>query len=512
MALVDPLEREGTVVLGVRGVSKRFAAIVALDDVSMVVRKDESVALLGANGAGKSTLVRILTGAVQPDNGEVIVDGDVLQVSTPRQARQHGIGFVPQELAIASHLTVAENVLMGGWQRSGPFVATKPSKRSVIAVCTRVGLDVHPDTPMRRLNPAAQRLVMIARSLVMHPSTLILDEPTAALADREAGRVVQVVNQLRTDGLSVVYISHRMEEITQLCDTVVVLRGGRVVMTAPATSESVERAVEVGISSMTDQASPDEVDTTASRVDSRPAVPAVRCTGLHNHDLHGVDLTVHQGEIVGLAGLLGSGRTEILRVIAGADHLTAGQIELFGEPVSPRSPAEAIASGVGLVPEDRRNQGGLLQLSVQENLVLPEIPSRRGWLQAGRERDLAESAIRRYGIRCPDPESPLYTLSGGNQQKVILARWLLMETRLLLLDEPTAGIDVVAKSELMDLVRSAVKPGRAAIMVSSELDELCAYCDRIYVVHKGRIRAEVGGDIAVSDLIRLCAEGSAVAA
>jgi ABC-type sugar transport system ATPase subunit len=501
------------VILGVRGVSKRYAGILALDDVSMSVRRGESVALLGANGAGKSTLVKILTGAVQPDGGDVIVDGVVRRVGSPRAARRHGVGFVTQELAIAEDLTVAENVLAGGWMHSGPFVSTRPSVRAVDEVCARVGLDVPADTLVRHLSPAAQRLVMICRALVVHPSTLILDEPTAALADREADRMVDVVNQLRAEGLSVVYISHRMEEISRLCDTVVVLRNGRVVMTAPANPESVERAVEVGISSNHDPAPELVKELAAPEVaDVRTSPIALRCSGLRTHVLDGVDLQVHEGEIVGLAGLLGSGRTEILRTIAGADRLAEGTIEVFGETARLRTPSDAIGHGVALIPEDRRNQGGLLNLTVRENLVLPDIPSRGGWLRRRAEKELAAEAVERFGIKCSSPEAELHTLSGGNQQKVILARWLLMESRLLLLDEPTAGIDVVAKHELMSLVRAVVGQGRAALIVSSELDELCEYCDRIYVVHNGTIRAEVGGDIAVSDLVRLCGERPTVAA
>jgi len=502
-----------SVVLGVRGVSKRYAGILALDDVTMSVRPGESVALLGANGAGKSTLVKVLTGAVQPDGGEVVIDGAVRRVPTPRAARSHGVGFVTQELAIAEDLTVAENVLAGGWMQSGPFVSARRSVRAVEEVCARVGLDVPAQTLVRDLSPAAQRLVMICRALVVHPSTLILDEPTAALADREADRMVEVLNQLRSEGLSVVYISHRMEEISRLCDTVIVLRNGRVVMTAPASPESVERAVEVGISSNHDPV-PELIEELATPevADIRTSPIALRCSGLRTHVLDGVDLQVHEGEVVGLAGLLGSGRTEILRAVAGADRLAGGSIEIFGEHARLRSPSDAIGHGVALIPEDRRNQGGLLELTVRENLVLPDIPSRGGWLRRRAEKELAADAVERFGIKCASPEVALHTLSGGNQQKVILARWLLMESRLLLLDEPTAGIDVVAKHELMSLVRAVVGQGRAALIVSSELDELCEYCDRIYVVHNGAVRAEVGGDTSVADLVRLCGERPTVAA
>ncbi|HVX21030.1 MAG TPA: sugar ABC transporter ATP-binding protein [Acidimicrobiales bacterium] len=526
-----PAERStADVVLGVRDVSKRFVRIQALDRVTMSVHRDESVALIGANGAGKSTLVKILTGALAPDSGDVVVDGRVQPLRTVRDARHHGIGFVPQELTVAPDLTVAENVLAGGWKGRGGLVRTGPSVQLVEQVCERVGLHGRPRTPVGRLSPGERRLVMVARALVMGPTTLILDEPTAALAEREAERIVSVLCQLRGDGMSVVYISHRMGEITQLCDTLVVLRDGAVVMSAPATPATVDEAIAVGMSGTVGKgtavgtaaagaaASGDErrqagtagpSPAAPSVVGAGPAAtgPALACRDLRNRTLRGVSLEVRYGEIVGLAGLLGSGRTEILRALAGADALGSGTIEVSGRPVVFRSPADAIGEGVALVPEERRTQGGVLELSVRENLVLPMIPARRGgWLRRGAERKVAAEAVERFGIRCPSPDAPLKTLSGGNQQKVILARWLLTGCRVLLLDEPTAGIDVVAKRELMGLVRDVVRDGHAAIVASSELSELVEVCDRIYVISGGTVASMVDRGVTAEELARRCGE------
>jgi ABC-type sugar transport system ATPase subunit len=331
-----------------------------------------------------------------------------------------------------------------------------------------------------------------------------------------------------------------MAEIERLCDTVVVLRDGRVVMRAPATAESVARSVAVGMAGGAAHLLLEGADLPAVAAAEVPAdvaaeVPAeadeadevhetepeatgpdeggvaLRCRGLTNRALSGVTFEVRTGEIVGLAGLLGSGRTEILRALAGADELAEGEIEVYGQVRSFRSPAHAIAAGVVLIPEDRRNEGGLLSLSIRENLVLPAIPAwRGGWLRRSAERRLAAEAVRIFGIKCSSPEAQLQTLSGGNQQKVILARWLLTGARVLLLDEPTAGIDVVAKGELMSLVTAVVRQGRAAVMVSSELAELCEYCDRIYVVRNGAIRAVAERGISVAELARLCGERSVV--
>lgn len=502
------------VALGVRSVSKTYARIVAVDDVSVSIHRGESVALLGANGAGKSTLVKILTGAVRPDSGHVVIENEVVRLGSVHDARARGVGYVPQELTVAGNLTIAENILAGGWAARGPFVDRDRSLATVRDLCARVGLETPPSGSVGRLNAAEQRLVMIARALVLSPPMLILDEPTAALASVEEERVLAVLNALREQDVSLVYVSHRLEEIVRLCDSLVLMRDGRVVMRDAVTEESVREAVVIGMGGGKVLAGGRRSEKgvqhgTDARDVSAPvgSFPALSCSSVRTDVLHGATLEVAEGEIVGLAGLLGSGRTEILRVLAGADPVDSGEICIAGMPVRFGSPAKAIAAGVALLPEDRRTQGGLLDLSIAENLSLPQIPARGGFLRLSEERRSAEAAVERFGIKCSSVEAPLKSLSGGNQQKVILARWLLAGTQVLLLDEPTAGIDVGAKKDLMDLVRSAVDGGCAAIMVSSELEELCAYCDRIYIVRRGSIQAEVKGDIAPEELAELSGAG-----
>jgi ABC-type sugar transport system ATPase subunit len=496
------------VVLGVTGVSKRFGATVALDDVTMHVRDGVSMALLGANGAGKSTLVKILSGASQPDSGHLVIDGRRSHLTGVHDARSQGICFVPQELTVAPDLTVSENILTGGWPGSAGFVRHRQGLEISARVCERLGLNVSPRELCSRLSPAERRLLMIARGLIVEPRVLVLDEPTAALGEREAERLVEVLTRLRADNLSMVYISHRLGEISRLCDAVTVLRNGRIVMEGPATEDNVHRAVEVGMAATA--VLEDDIPEHAGRELDPRAFPgtALRAHHLVNDTLSDVSLDLGIGEIVGVAGLLGSGRSELLRALAGADRVRSGTIEVFDEEVRFSSPRDAIRAGVALIPEDRRNQGGLLGLRIRDNLVLPALPSHGPWVNDREERRIAQDAIERYGIKCSSADDPLATLSGGNQQKVILARWLLTGTRILLLDEPTAGIDVVAKAELMRLVRVAVDEGRAAIVVSSELDELSGYCDRIYVMRDGRITHVVPGDTTVVALARLCA-GSA---
>jgi ABC-type sugar transport system ATPase subunit len=496
------------VILGVRAAVKTFGSTVALDGVDLSLHSGESMALLGANGAGKSSLVKILSGAAQPDSGELVVDGHVCNLRGVHEARVLGISFVPQELTVAPDLTVAENVLAGGWPSRGGLVSASEGEVIVAATCRRVGLEVSPRQLVSELSPSERRLLMIARGLIGDPRVLILDEPTAALGAQEADRMVEVLTRLREHGLSMVYISHRMDEITRLCDSVTVLRNGKVVMRDSATPDSVRRAVHVGMASLSTE--DDEAEELHSRVIDRSSV-AMRATGLTNAVLRDVSVAIAVGEIVGVAGLLGSGRTELLRALAGADPVDQGEIEVFGSRLSARSPRQAIAAGVALLPEDRRNQGGLLGLSVRENLTMSRPLSRAGWLRLKDERRHVRECVERFGIRCSSPDALLSTLSGGNQQKVILARWLTTGARILLLDEPTAGIDVVAKAELMDLVRTAVDGGGSALMVSSELDELVGYCDRIYVMRDGGVLQEVDGNISVGELARLCGERVATA-
>jgi ABC-type sugar transport system ATPase subunit len=493
------------VLLGVRSVVRRFGSTVALDGVDLSIRSGESMALLGANGAGKSSLVKILSGAAQPDAGHVLVDGERRVLRGVPDARRHGICFVPQELTVAPELTVAENVLVSQWPSRAGFVRNGAGHELTVEVCRRVGLEVPPERRVGDLSPAEQRLLMIARGLLDTPRVLILDEPTAALGAAEAGRMVEVLTDLRAQGLTLVYISHRMEEIAGLCDAVTVLRNGKVVMRDVASAESVKRAVEVGMAA-------GDVDGPARSSGRRAATgpPALAADGLVTPVLRGVSVRVGQGEIVGVAGLLGAGRSELLRALAGADPVDEGVITVEGVELRARSPRHAIAAGVALLPEDRRNQGALLGLSVKDNLTMTRPPARGGWLRLRAERRIALDAIDRYGITCSGPDALLSTLSGGNQQKVILARWLMVGARTLLLDEPTAGIDVVAKAELMRLVREAVDAGGAAIVVSSELDEISGYCDRIYVLRDGRVVAEVDGNAPVEELARLCGEPAVV--
>jgi len=492
---------QGNVIVGARGVSKSFDGIAALDGVDFQVHENESVALLGANGAGKSTLVRLLTGAMQPDSGDILINGSVRRLRSVSEAREQGIGFIPQELCIAPDLTVAENVLVSGWQRVGLHVSHAEELERVRKICARIGLKASPNERVLNLSPTEQRLIMIARSLVATPRILILDEPTAALADAEANRIIDVLNELRSEGLSIIYISHRMDEIARVCDSLVALRGGKVVFVGPANSESIREAIGLSIEGKHRHEGGATPTTAAIGSDAKPALS---CRNLSNGRLREVSIAVRSGEVVGLCGLLGSGRSELLRALAGADRVQSGSISVSGDEVTLRSPNDAVARGIGLLPEDRRNQGALLNLSVRENLTLPRIPNRMKMLRPRLEKQAVTKAVSDYGIKSRSAEIAVSTLSGGNQQKVILARWLLAESRILLLDEPTAGIDIGAKAELLDSVRKRADEGLAVVMASSETKDLVEYCDRIYIMRDGRIIHEIIGSSTVEELTEWC--------
>lgn len=491
----------GVVTLNAKQLKKSYDGVQALDGVDFEVKRGESVALIGANGAGKSTLVRLLTGAIRPDHGEIFIDGELSSLRSVGEAREKGIGFVPQELCVSRDLSVAENVLASGWGKRSFGVSHQRDLKRVTSLCELIGLKVSAAQVISELSPAEQRIVMIVRSLIAKPKTLILDEPTSALADRESERIVEVLNNLRSQGLSVVYISHRMGEISRVCDSLVALRGGKVVASGPATPEYVREAIALSVNnSERTNVSP----KSKNLMEELKKEPALDCFEMSNSRLKNVSLHASTGEVVGLCGLLGSGRSEILRAISGADRLRSGNITIFGKSVVLKSPANAAAIGVGLLPEDRRSQGVFADLSVRDNLTLAKIPNKIGFLALKKEKRQSESVIKAFKVKCLNLYSLLLTLSGGNQQKVVFARWMFASAKILLLDEPTAGVDVSAKKELLELMRSRVEEGLCVVMASSEFEDLIAYCDRIYIVKDGCVVHEIVGESSVEHLTEWC--------
>ena len=476
---------DGAPLLQVRGLGKRYAAPV-LTGVDLDLRPGEVHALVGANGAGKTTLARIVCGLTAPDGGAMTLGGAPYAPRSKAEAERAGVQVVMQELNLVGTLTVGENLFLGRLPRRLGFVDYARLRRRAAEALAAVGLEaVDPETPVARLGVGQQQLVEIAAALARPCRVLVLDEPTAALTDPEIALLFRHVRRLTAEGVGVVYVSHRMDEIRRIADRVTVLRDGRVVETAPAAALSLDRIVRL----MVGRAVVDEHD-----LGEREIGPlALRVEGLRRGAaVRGVGFEVRKGEILGVAGLVGSGRTELLRAVFGADPPEAGRVLVDGRPVAIRSPRDAVRAGIGMIPEDRKQHGLLLPRPVRLNATLARLEAvtrPRGWVAPARERDVAERVAGQVAVHAAGVEQPAAELSGGNQQKVVLARWLLRDPDVLLLDEPTRGIDVGAKATVYRLLGELAARGKALVVVSSELRELMAVCDRIAVMSAGRLVA-----------------------
>lgn len=487
------------------GIRKAFPGVQALDSVDLDVQPGEVHVLLGENGAGKSTLMQILAGACPRDEGALELDGRVVSIGSPRDARALRIAVIQQELQLVPELSVAENVLLGRLpHRFGVVDRVALTRQAATALAPLdAGIDVRQRAGALRLG--AQQLVEIARALSTDAQLLVLDEPTSALTDRETTRLFAVLRSLTARGVSVIYISHRLDEIFTVGHRVTVLRDGRSV----ATMRLAETDRRTLIRAMTDR----EVTETTSRPlapSNPPRAERLAVRGLSTRGmLHDVSLHVHAGEIVGVAGLLGAGRTEVARAIFGLDPIRAGTIAIDGRPLARHTPRDAIASGLGFVTEDRKREGLLLDRSLQENIALPVLRSLSRWgvMRRSAERSLATGFIDALRIRTPTVRQPVRSLSGGNQQKVVLAKWLATGARVLLLDEPTRGVDVGAKAEMHALIRRLASQGVAILLLSSDLPELLALANRTYVMRDGRVVGELHGDAQSAEHVMALAVG-----
>ena len=465
-------------------ISKHYAGVQALRDVSFELRAGEVHALVGENGAGKSTLIRILTGAVQPDSGTLQIDGSLVAENNPVASRQLGIAAIYQQPALFPDLTVAENITIG-LESGGPWRLVNWRQRLARAreLLARVGSSIPPETTVERLSMPEQQLVEIARALGANARILILDEPTASLSEREVERLLQVVRDLRSQGVGLIYITHRLEELSQVADRVTVLRDGAAVATRPMAQ--VDRAELIRLM----------VGRELTAVFPKQTVPlgetVLELTGVgcRTSGVQGVSLSARAGEILGLAGLVGAGRTELARVLFGITPADSGRILLRGKPVRIDSPAKAVDLGLAYVPEDRRRHGVILDLPIAANTSLAILRriSAAGRLDFRRERSLAQAMVERLAIKTPSIDLLAGQLSGGNQQKVAVARWLATEPAVLILDEPTQGIDVGAKAEIHRLMGDLATRGLAILMISSELPEILGMSDRIAVMRSGSI-------------------------
>ncbi|MQA84797.1 MAG: ATP-binding cassette domain-containing protein [Streptosporangiales bacterium] len=471
-----------------RGVAKHFPGVAAVEDVDLAIYPGTVHVVAGENGAGKSTLMKLLSQVERADRGTILIDGSPVHFAGPRHAQSLGVAMVYQEFALAPHLSVAENLFLGREPMLAGLGAGLINRRrerdAAGQLLERVGLSLDATRPAGTLSIAEQQLVEIAKALAIDAKILIMDEPTATLTEREIDELFSVIRGLRDRGIAVLYISHRLDEIFRVADMVTVMRDGRVVATRPAADLDEERLVRLMVGREITNLYPKR------HVEAGPVVLRVR--GLTRPGvIEDCSFEVRAGEVVGLAGLVGAGRTSLARTVFGADRARSGTVEVDGRPVRVASPRAAIAAGIGYLTEDRKREGLALQLPVDQNITLANLPSLGGLLRLRAERAVAQRRRDELDIRTPSLRRRVQLLSGGNQQKVVVAKWLETKARVLFFDEPARGVDVGAKAELFEIVGELAADGRAIVLISSYLPELINVCDRILVMREGRIAGEL---------------------
>jgi ribose transport system ATP-binding protein len=491
-----------SLLLSMRGVGKEFPGVRALEDVDFEVLPGEVHALVGENGAGKSTLMKILSGALQKDEGEILLDGQPTQIASPHRAQELGIAMIYQEFNLVPHLSAAENIFLGREPRKWRFfVDWKKMHEQAGEALARLGVGLDLRQPVRSLSVAQRQMVEIAKALSADARLIVMDEPSATLTEHELERLFQLVRSLKQQGVSVVYISHRLEEIFEVADRVTVLRDGKLIGTSPVGQVDRQEIIRMMVGHAIEQRTPKKKAPIGEEL--------LRVEGLSGGPVKGVSLSVRKGEIVCLTGLVGSGRTELARLIFGADPRVSGTIYLDGRPVQIRSPREAIRRGIGFVTEDRKEQGLILGLSVRENVTLANLDLVAFWgvIRRQLERASVRQSIEALRVRTPSMEQLVRNLSGGNQQKVVLAKWLFTKSKVLLFDEPTRGIDVGAKVEIYQLMNELAARGVGMLMITSELPEALGMSDRILVMHAGKVAAELRPEDAAPEKIMFYATG-----
>ena len=495
--------------LEVRSLSKQFPGVRALHNVSLTLNRSEVLAVIGENGAGKSTVMKILAGVQEPDNGEILLEGQPVRIDSVRAAEHLGIALIHQELNLADNLDVASNIFLGREPHRFGFVHRGQLYSHSARFLEQVGLDCSPRTLVSTLSLGRQQMVEIAKALSANARVLIMDEPTSSLSQHETEQLYRVVKELRSRGVSIVYISHRLGEVKELADRVVVLRDGE--NAGELQRDQINHDAMVKLMVGRDLVINRSIRRKPDHHSSDGATKALEVCGLRTsaNPRHELNFSLWRGEIVGVAGLVGAGRTELLRTLFGIDRLVGGEVRMAGEPVELRSPMDAIRAGLALVPEDRKQQGIILEMAVGENTTLPSLhrEARAGFRNAKREEEIAGRMTKQLNVKTPGLNQFVQYLSGGNQQKVALAKWLALEPKVLLLDEPTRGIDVGAKQEIYRLMEELAGRGVAILFVSSEMEEVLRMSDRTLVMCQGRITGELSRDQLSEEAVMRLATG-----
>lgn len=490
--------------LRIEHISKSFPGVQALNDVSFHLGQGEVLAVIGENGAGKSTLMKILAGIQSPDEGSIQVNGKPVHIHSVEDAFEQGIVLIHQELNLADNLDVGANVYLGREPTWCGLIDNRLIQRETSKFLEMVGLNISPKTPLKSLTTGQQQLVEIAKALSINSRVLIMDEPTSSLSHHETVRLFEVVKKLRDQGVSIIYISHRLGEVEELADRVVVLRDGNFAGELSKADIRRENMVPLMVGR--------ELDNFYERSPHPKGEVVLEANRLVTTTYPGseVSFSLSAGEIVGIAGLVGAGRTELLRVLFGIDQPLSGTISVHGHKLHPTHPLDAIQAGIALVPEDRKAQGLILEMTVRENASLPSLITNSGWLGWLRkrwERELAENSIQQQQIKTPSADQVAQYLSGGNQQKIVFAKWLATNPKILLLDEPTRGIDVGAKHEMYALMDRLASEGLAVLFVSSEMDEILGMSDRVLVMHEGRLTGELSREELSEEAVMHLATG-----
>ncbi|MFL6417167.1 MAG: sugar ABC transporter ATP-binding protein [Bryobacteraceae bacterium] len=488
------------VLLSLSGIQKHFGGVKALRDGNLNVEEGEVHLLMGENGAGKSTLMKIVAGLYQRDAGQMLWRGKPVSFARPADASAEGIAMVHQESLLAPHLTIAENMFLG---REKTMTGIWINRRKVVEEARRIiadnGFRLDPESKVESLTPAGKQLVEICRAIAQGSSLLIFDEPTSSLSETETKEVFRIVGELRLRGMGVIYITHRLDELRSVGDRVTVLRDGATVFTS--------KLAELSRESLIQQMVGRPLDAVYSREQCRGDRVLLRVEDVSRGQLRDISFAIRAGEIVGLAGLMGAGRTELCRILFGLDPLETGTIEIDGKRISPRSPREAVSAGVALIPEDRQHDGLALRLPIAHNITMPDLGrvSRMGFLAKTQEMALSEQYREQLRIKCHSTLQSAGALSGGNQQKIVIAKWVARGAKIFLFDEPTRGIDVGAKQEVFEQMAALARKGAGILMVSSELPELIQVADRILVMAEGRITGELPGKTTQEAIMRLAA-------